>query len=68
MATKDLVKLLGDGVEFHLSFNPPEYANEKLGILNIDYSKMTEVEVDKNKKPKQVEAPKLTNDKTNDEK
>lgn len=67
MATRDLVELLGDGVEFHLSFNPPEYANEKSGILNIDYSKMPKIEESKNEKPKAVEAPKLA-EKSEDEK
>jgi hypothetical protein len=58
LATKDLVKQLGDGVEFHLSLNPPEYADEKSGYLSIDYSKMPKIEADGNKKTKQVEAPK----------
>lgn len=48
IATKDLVKQLGDGVEFHLSLNPPEYANEKAGSLIIDYEKIQNI-VDKEK-------------------
>ena len=59
MATKDLVKELGEGVEFHLSLNPPEYANEKSGRLNIDYSKMPKIESNEVKETKQVEAPKI---------
>lgn len=58
MATKDLVSLLGEGVEFHLSLNPPEYASETSGILNIDYSKMPKIE--EVKKVKEVESPKVT--------
>lgn len=59
MATRDLVKLLGEGVEFHLSFNPPQYATEKSGALNIDYSKMPKSIVEEKKEnPKAVGSPK----------
>lgn len=42
-ATTDLVEALGDGIEFHLSLNPPEYATETAGMLAIDYKKMREL-------------------------
>lgn len=47
MATKELIKELGDGVEFHLSLNPPEYAEETAGSLTIDYKKMPAIETKK---------------------
>lgn len=40
IATTDLVQQLGEGVEFHLSLNPPEYAKETAGSLSIDYKKL----------------------------
>lgn len=43
MATTHLVTALGDGIEFHLSLNPPEYAKETAGSLTIDYKKMREL-------------------------
>ena len=46
-ATKDLVKELGEGTEFHLSLNPPPYAKEEGGMLKIDYSKMPKPEIQK---------------------
>lgn len=42
-ATTDLVAALDDGIEFHLSLNPPEYAKETAGSLTIDYKKMREL-------------------------
>lgn len=40
-ATTKLIKELDEeGTEFHLSLNPPEYAEEYMGSLTIDYSKM----------------------------
>lgn len=54
-ATKDLVKELGEGTEFHLSFNPPAYAKEELGNLMIDYSKMPKAEIETKEKPKQLD-------------
>jgi hypothetical protein len=41
--TKELIKVLGDDVEFHLSLNPPAYATETAGGLTIDYKKMPSV-------------------------
>lgn len=55
-ATKDLVERLGDGVEFHLSYNPPEYAEEKCGSLTIDYTKIRQIKADETKAPKQLPA------------
>jgi len=43
IATKKLVESLGDGTEFHLSFNPPKYADERAGMLIIDYKKIEAV-------------------------
>ena len=40
IATKDLIKELGKGVEFHLSLNPPKYANEDSGLLEINYKQI----------------------------
>ncbi len=57
IATKDLVKELGDGVEFHLSLNPPKYANESGGELKIDYVAIKEIR-DEESKPGQLEKPK----------
>lgn len=53
IATKDLVKELGAGVEFHLSLNPPKYAEETGGALVIHYNKIRELK-EKGLKPKQL--------------
>jgi hypothetical protein len=42
-ATQNLVSELGSGVEFHLSLNPPSYAKETGGSLEINYKKIQEV-------------------------
>lgn len=39
IATTDLVRELGEGTEFHLSLNPPDFATEQAGQLIIDYKK-----------------------------
>lgn len=39
-ATTKLVKELDVGTEFHLSLNPPKYAREDRGSLQIDYKSM----------------------------
>lgn len=39
-ATKGLIEAMGEGVEFHLSLNPPEYATETQGNLEINYKKL----------------------------
>lgn len=56
-ATKDLIKELDDGVEFHLSLNPPEYAREQAGQLVIDYKKIKAIRDLENKKTPQIKAP-----------
>lgn len=38
--TTKLVKELGEGTEFHLSLNPPEYVSEQAGQFVIDYKKI----------------------------
>lgn len=56
IATTSLVKELGEGTEFHLSLNPPQYAEEQAGQLIIDYNKIrTAREIDKPKQA-QIEA------------
>lgn len=57
VATTELVKELGNGTEFHLSLNPPEYVQEQAGALTIDYAKMREIEVGDNEESKQLSAP-----------
>ena len=57
IATKDLVKELGTGVEFHLSLNPPAYAEETAEGLRIDYSKIKKLKAEESK-PKQLKNPK----------
>lgn len=54
-ATTDLVGALGDGVEFHLSLNPPEYAKETAGSLTIDYKKMRELDEAKKTEPQKID-------------
>lgn len=46
-ATKELIRELGEGTEFHLSLNPPSYAEEDGGALSIYYKRL----------PKPVEPP-----------
>lgn len=53
-ATTDLVAALGDGIEFHLSLNPPEYAKVTAGSLIIDYKKMRELHKGEEEKVKQI--------------
>ena len=57
IATKELIKEMGEGVEFHLSLNPPAYASEEDGELKIDYIKIREELNQKTEKTKQIEAP-----------
>ena len=53
IATKDLVKEFGTGVEFHLSLNPPAYAEETAEGLKIDYKKIKELKA-KESAPKKI--------------
>lgn len=41
IGTKNLIKDMEEGTEFHLSLNPPEYAKETSKGLTIDYSKLS---------------------------
>ena len=43
IAVTSLVNELGEGTEFHLSLNPPEYAIEQAGQLKIDYQKIKDI-------------------------
>lgn len=56
IATKNLVKELGNDVEFHLSLNPPAYAKETAEGLIIDYKKIKELKAEESK-PKQLKNP-----------
>ncbi len=56
-ATTALIKELDDGAEFHLSLNPPAYAEENGGQLRIDYSKMRPLIEKKEEDSKQLNAP-----------
>ena len=40
IATKELIKELEKGTEFHLSLNPPDYAKEQKGYLEINYKSL----------------------------
>lgn len=62
IATKDLVKELGTGVEFHLSLNPPAYAEETAEGLRIDYKKIEELKT-RESKPKQIKGAEDTGNK-----
>jgi hypothetical protein len=55
-ATKELIKELGKGTEFHLSLNPPEYLEEskQFAGLKIDYSSMPQIENAEEGEPRQL--------------
>jgi len=64
---KELVKELGEGTEFHLSLNPPEYITGSIGSLRIDYKKVRAIqEAEKKqieeKNPKILTEPDETNE------
>ena len=44
---------LNNGLEFHLSLNPPKYAEEDGGKISINYETIRQIEADKNA-PKQI--------------
>ena len=47
-ATKELIEIMGDGAEFHLSLNPPKYITEESsGKFTIDYSKLPKSQIEK---------------------
>lgn len=57
IATTNLVHELGEGTEFHLSLNPPQYAEEQAGQLIIDYKKIREIKSLDEPKQGRIEAP-----------
>lgn len=70
-ATTKLIAELGEGTEFHLSLNPPEYASEHSGKLVIDYKKIQALKPAE--KQKVIDSPKIktgenAGEKTNEEK
>lgn len=44
---------LNNGLEFHLSLNPPKYAEEEEGKISINYEAIRQIEAEKNA-PKQI--------------
>lgn len=54
MATKELVKELWQWTEFHLSLNPPKYAEENWYSLQIDYKQIATL-IEEENKPKWLE-------------
>jgi hypothetical protein len=56
--TTNLIKELGEGTEFHLSLNPPEYASQNGNSINIDYKKIREIR-EKNLEEIEEKAPKI---------
>ena len=54
-ATKELLKELDTGTEFHLSLNPPQYAREGESGLSIDYKSMPRAQIDEPER-KQIES------------
>jgi len=57
-ATTKLVEELDEGTEFHLSLNPPDYAREESGRLEIDYRKIKAANPLLEEATKTIEAPK----------
>ncbi|MBU1071498.1 hypothetical protein KKG65_03785, partial [Patescibacteria group bacterium] len=58
--TQNLINELDDGTEFHLSLNPPNYANEQNGLLEIDYKNLQAIkakELEETKKQKKLKSP-----------
>ena len=57
-AVTELVKQMDGGTEFHLSLNPPEYAKESQGRLEINYKKIKEQNAEQidEKNPAQIES------------
>lgn len=64
IATKGLVEALGEGTEFHLSLNPPEYATEQAGQLIIDYKNIKSLKTED--KPRQIAEHKKIKDESNE--
>lgn len=57
-ATTALIKELDEGTEFHLSLNPPAYADEVEGSITIDYSRITPLIAKKETETQQLDGPK----------
>lgn len=57
-ATTWLIKELWNWTEFHLSLNPPKYAEEIGGSIAINYTKLAEIRQSE-EKTKQIESPKI---------
>ena len=51
--SEKIAEQLEKGIEFHLSLNPPEYVNENKNVIEIDYEKIREIQVERNK-PKEI--------------
>ena len=49
LGVKELVKELGEGTEFHLSLNPPEYVEGQIGSLRVDYKKVQQIRAESDK-------------------
>jgi len=49
LGVKELVKELGEGTEFHLSLNPPEYVEGTIGSLRVDYKKVQQIRAEEDK-------------------
>jgi len=54
LATKELVEELWEWTEFHLSLNPPKYAEENWYSLQIDYKQISAL-IEEDTKPKWLE-------------
>ena len=57
-ATTALIKELDEGIEFHLSLNPPAYADEVGGHVTIDYTQIKPLIAKKAEETKQLDGPK----------
>lgn len=67
IATKDLIEVLDEGAEFHLSLNPPKYVEEdSSGLLTINYSQMPKLETKKEVKTIESGKTKTTEDVVNE--
>ncbi|MFA5777236.1 MAG: hypothetical protein WC906_02250 [Parcubacteria group bacterium] len=58
IATTELIKELGEGTEFHLSLNPPQYTTEQAGQLDINYKKIQLSQKIEDTKKRRIESPK----------
>lgn len=58
---QSIIKIMRDGSELRISYNPPEYVQEGKNFFEIDYKKLPKVETKKIKENKneQLESPKI---------